>query len=1166
MKLLNITKEKMISITSASSVFVCILISSQSLSKGFTQETLLEKLDRKHNITDPYNNRGDEKVYDKLRDADGNQPIVNRELEYELVKRNIEKKLIYKSLDGTCDTPNGYVLNARNYCEKDAPIETPLAALDFSSYGDLAGELPAKLLQHSTEIKSITDEIGVPTQSSGKFDISISTDKVKLERDVDGNLISVINATTTYQDNSLSRSGLVSSEADHSDSLFEANNSYGDNDDLILKGRASISHEKTSPTSAGLAYQTILDSQITNPVPDIHPRDPILDAGFAEVLKAENGEGQWAAQCNTEDVTTTTSVHYPIWENHFCTEPKRDNDQSCQVEREAIMPISFERIRGTNPSITNMTFVDEYTLRISLTSENNTITDARGYNDDYPSQNPFGKHDCAVYWSEYKVIIKDGFTIASATRTSGLVDDIAREFVNGQITGRMRERPYFNNAEWAAVGDDLPFPLWYYNGFPMDAKLSFDYGQRTNNFQECEHENGSGVGANLTSYFQNPPDNTITLQLLHGIGGSGEINLTYDIRFDQRISPRIDYTQVPEGCAENIGWSIDASQTCGATCDPQTELEKGFCKADVWQVATSGSLGFDQSILNLIPPMFIGDTGNVTWKMNAQGYMCDPLGGNPLPVDLNGDGVIDPGEEATYEDIRMQPNKCAAFENDPLCSEQSSECEEGWNDEENNTCYMFRKEFSCDIGPVIETETTITSESCSSALPCIMGECEIGVEENNSDFIEAMVQLNLAQHMEGDYTCTNPADPSTCTIFNGEGSFCTWEQTGMGNDCCEAPGGTSVLEYAMMANDMMNHTQNMDLQMPDAISGGAEYAEAGYEMLSESVTEYWDEATQSFIESPVGEAAAGAYDYVVTSITDIGSTFAGNASEELLVQGAEGAAEAGVVSLNDAVTDEGATAMLDEMKQEMANKIANALPDELRDQLFTAVGDETAEGATDYVVDEALTEAAGNIYGAVMGAYMAYTYIKLALSLYSGCHEIDMTTAVKVSQRQCISIDNPYHPEWDFLNDIQRQDYCCYSSILARIIMEQASPLIGHDLTALSGTIEDDTDLRLCQGLTADELSGLDWSQIDLQEWIDIMMASGIAPSETSEESLTGDGRKINENGRDTGVNRNLERVESSGEGTWATRAIEARQALKPENIDCSYLPRPVVCQYNTGP
>jgi len=65
------------------------------------------------------------------------------------------------------------------------------------------------------------------------------------------------------------------------------------------------------------------------------------------------------------------------------------------------------------------------------------------------------------------------------------------------------------------------------------------------------------------------------------------------------------------------------------------------------------------------------------------------------------------------------------------------------------------------------------------------------------------------------------------------------------------------------------------------------------------------------------------------------------------------------------------------------------------------------------------------------------------------------------------------------------------------------------------------------------------------------MMASGIMPDETSEDTLTGDGRGLNHRGRELATDRNLERVAAGGENQWADRAIEGREVLKAENVDC---------------
>ncbi len=76
------------------------------------------------------------------------------------------------------------------------------------------------------------------------------------------------------------------------------------------------------------------------------------------------------------------------------------------------------------------------------------------------------------------------------------------------------------------------------------------------------------------------------------------------------------------------------------------------------------------------------------------------------------------------------------------------------------------------------------------------------------------------------------------------------------------------------------------------------------------------------------------------------------------------------------------------------------------------------------------------------------------------------------------------------------------------------------------------------------------------------MVGAGIMPTDTSEETMTSGG-SMNQGHRETVSERTMARVELSGENGWADRAVEGREHLTAENIDCSYLPRPVVCDYN---
>src|SRR5690606_36110635 len=136
-------------------------------------------------------------------------------------------------------------------------------------------------------------------------------------------------------------------------------------------------------------------------------------------------------------------------------------------------------------------------------------------------------------------------------------------------------------------------------------------------------------------------------------------------------------------------------------------------------------------------------------------------------------------------------------------------------------------------------------------------------------------------------------------------------------------------------------------------------------------------------------------------------------------------------------------AALAEVEQQVYEFVYDMLPEDLASLLFTEVATDTAENqAGDLVVNEALSD----IMSSVMGAYAVYSYIKLALTLLTMCDDNEMDMGVKIGQRQCFSVGDDYCSAKVLGICYQkRQDYCCYDSILARIIMEQAGPLLGKD-------------------------------------------------------------------------------------------------------------------------
>ena len=102
--------------------------------------------------------------------------------------------------------------------------------------------------------------------------------------------------------------------------------------------------------------------------------------------------------------------------------------------------------------------------------------------------------------------------------------------------------------------------------------------------------------------------------------------------------------------------------------------------------------------------------------------------------------------------------------------------------------------------------------------------------------------------------------------------------------------------------------------------------------------------------------------------------------------------------------------------------------------------------------------------------------------------------------------------------------------------------------------------IKSCPGLTPEQLANINWNNIDLSEWIGIMIESGITDFNPDIDSLTGNGRMLNNEGRENAAVRTQQRVNSS---SLADRAVEAKRKIKVENVDCSLVPRPLSCYFN---
>lgn len=524
-----------------------------------------------------------------------------------------------------------------------------------------------------------------------------------------------------------------------------------------------------------------------------------------------------------------------------------------------------------------------------------------------------------------------------------------------------------------------------------------------------------------------------------------------------------------------------------------------------------GTRGYPNVVLNELLPLYSGDDGFRTWVAEANNYKCDPFGGKTRTVD---------GVAYTWDDVVAKSESCNEFSSNIQCELTESSCD-FYDYEDPNKCLLEQRVYECNEPVTIEREIEVTTNTCDMELPCTGGECETEAKEKSEEFDDAMIGLALAEGMKSDRGCTNDADPDSCVVFQGEARQCRYETTfSLGNNCCEAPGGVNPVEFAV-ASWQMGKTTGLNSMVYD-------YAETG-----------WDAASKVISESDIGQSISSGWDTLSKSITNAYDSVAGNVANEV-------ATDTGT----EVITEAGQDAVMDGVANKTYEVVYDSLPDDLANLLFEKSGDQ--------IVLSSGVETAFTYVGYIATAYSYYTYFKLALNLLTQCNdnedspEYDADMGVLVGNKLCMKVETV---DVGALAVQREQRHCCFESALARVVMEQALPQLGYDKKSYRSAG--------CPGLTPVQISQLDWELMDLDEYYALLVEGGVIPSATNEEALTGTGRTVNGELRDTTTERTLEKL-NANDG-MLERQKQLKRHMKEGNVDCTITPRPAVCNYTNG-
>ena len=408
------------------------------------------------------------------------------------------------------------------------------------------------------------------------------------------------------------------------------------------------------------------------------------------------------------------------------------------------------------------------------------------------------------------------------------------------------------------------------------------------------------------------------------------------------------------------------------------------------------------------------------------------------------------------------PDGCAQYRNDSSCGYISSTCLQGSSG--SPTCYVEQQKWDCGYTTAVPTLTSSTAYNCVGPIRCLGTECVAPKPEQNKDFARAAALLQAAQAMQQDGSCTNPADPMTCTIFAGKPGKCKRAVGGI-VDCCKSPGGVSMASYV----DMLFAINKLDGAIMAGDNMQGTMLRGAWETLRDPVVNTWSSAKDWF---------SSAWNSMTGSTAPSTSELA---SQGLLSQ------------------------FQQDMMKDAAQWVANTFGNSAANALFqNALGGAAVDNAGQVTGNVTFSPVITTPLAWLATAYMYYTIALLVINLIWQCTQDELQLGANRDLKLCHQVGSYCSQETLFGCLETQESYCCYNSPLSRIIQEQVRPQLGN----YWGTPE----APVCTGIDLLTFGTIDWSQVNLDEWLGILNLAGKFPNaaNVNMDSITGPGNYLN--------------------------------------------------------
>ncbi len=151
----------------------------------------------------------------------------------------------------------------------------------------------------------------------------------------------------------------------------------------------------------------------------------------------------------------------------------------------------------------------------------------------------------------------------------------------------------------------------------------------------------------------------------------------------------------------------------------------------------------------------------------------------------------------------------------------------------------------------------------------------------------------------------------------------------------------------------------------------------------------------------------------------------------------------------------------------------------------------TSQGITEVtMVSAELISALATVATVISIALVVYSILKFAQDWMFQCKREDIVTSSKLQLRLCHLVGTKKTKKLGVVTK-RTNVYCCFNSILARLIHEQGRPQIGMSWGSASSPN--------CRGFSPEELGSLDFSRMDLSEYMQYVEHKTVWSSEEEE-------------------------------------------------------------------